>query len=344
MLELRRLALLRAVSAHGSLSAAAHAMSYTPSAASQQLRLLERELGLRLVMRGSRGATLTPAGLTLLEHAHAILGRTEAAQADMHALATLHAGRLRLAVFPTAGAAFMPEVIAAFTRLHPGVELSLTETETDESLLILQRHELDLVVGYGFEPRQITEPEDHRVALFDDPLRLALPGDHHLTALSRIPLADLSHEAWIDSNAQRPCSQALHAACAAVGFAPRIVYRSDDYATVHRLVAAGVGIALVPNLVADPHRLGVTYRDTAPALPIRRVYAVTTDAGTPAAAAMCKILSSTTAGRRRDRHDPADPTRNAALEVSERCQPRAPGAQLVGGRRDGRGPGGPARA
>jgi DNA-binding transcriptional LysR family regulator len=300
MLELRHLALLRAVSAHGSISAAAEAMSYTPSAASQQLRLLERGLGLRLVMRGSRGATLTPAGLTLLEHAHAIVGRMQAAETEMHALATLSAGRLRVAVFPSAGAAFMPEVIAEFTRQYPEVELALTEAETDESRGILHRHEVDLIVSYDFESNNITELSTRRVALFDDPLRLALPSRHSLTAQPRVSLVDLKHEAWIDSTRSRPCSDALHAACAAAGFAPRIVYRSDDYATIHRLIAAGVGIAMIPDLVADPHRSEIQYRDTTPALPIRRVYAATTDAGTPAAAAMCQVLTRMTAAHPRD--------------------------------------------
>jgi DNA-binding transcriptional LysR family regulator len=302
MLELRHLALLRAVSAHGSISAAAEAMSYTPSAASQQLRLLERGLGLRLVMRGSRGATLTPAGLTLLEHAHAIVGRMQAAETEMHALATLGAGRLRVAVFPSAGAAFMPEVIADFTRQYPEVDLSLTEAESDESLVILQRHEVDLVVGYDFERKDTTDLETRRVALFDDPLRLALPSSHRLTAQLRVPIADLNQEAWIDSTPSRPCSDALHAACAAAGFEPRIVYRSDDYVTIHRLIGAGVGIAMIPDLVADPNRTDIEYRRTTPALPIRHVYAATTVAETPAAEAMCKILTRMTATQPRDEH------------------------------------------
>src|ERR671939_375026 len=108
MLDLRRLRVLREVGRCGSLSGAAAALSYTPSAVSQQISALEREVGVGLVDRGARGAVLTDAGRTLVRHADEVFGRLSAAQDELRALAGLRAGRLRFGAFSTAGAVLVP--------------------------------------------------------------------------------------------------------------------------------------------------------------------------------------------------------------------------------------------
>lgn len=301
MLDFRQLALLRAVAEHGSMSAAASVMSYTPSAASQQLRQLERSLGLQLVERGARGARLTPEGRALLPHAQAILGRLDAARVEMQALAAAQGGQLRLAVFPTAGGTFMPMAIAAFTIRHPGVELRVTEAETSSALPALDRRDVDLVVGYDFADVPESGSDVRRTPLLDDPMYLALPAGHRLAESRRIRLRALAHDPWISSQPHQPCSRALTSACTAAGFAPNVIYESDDYSTVQALVAAGVGVAIIPDLAIGSNNTDFAVRHSQPELPARQVFCATGPHATPAAAAMTEILVSlTAAGARSD--------------------------------------------
>jgi DNA-binding transcriptional LysR family regulator len=290
MLELQRLALLCAVAERGSISAAGEAMSYTPSAASQQLRRLEDGLGVRLVERGPRGASLTAAGEALLPHARAILGRASAAENEMHALAAAHGGHLRMSVFPTVGATVMPQAIAAFATRHPGVELTVIEDETANALAALDRREADLVIGYDFPQAPARRVEITRTELFNDPMHLAVPASHPLAASPRPRLRDLADAAWISSHPDQPCAQALATICSRAGFAPRIVYRSDDYTTIHTLVASHVGIAMIPTLAIEPDRADIVLLATNPGLPTRRVFAATTTYPASAVRAMLRIL------------------------------------------------------
>lgn len=306
MLELRQLALLRAVAERGSMSAAASAMSYTPSAASQQLRQLERSLGLQLVERGARGALLTPEGRALLSHAQAILGRLDTAQTEMQALAAAQGGQLRIAVFPTAGAALMPMAIAAFRVRHPSVRLTFTEAETSTALQALDRRDVDLVVGYDFADAPESGPDIRRTSLLDDPMHLALPASHRLTASQRIRIQTLARDPWISSHPRQPCSRVLISKCAAAGFAPNVIYESDDYTTVQALVAAGVGVAIVPDLAVDPRHVDIVLRPTQPDLPTRRVFSATAPHATAAAAALTDILAKITKGKFRSATFSAD--------------------------------------
>jgi molybdate transport repressor ModE-like protein len=291
MLDVRRLALLCAVAEHGSISAAASVLSYTPSAASQQLRQLEAAVGVTLVERGARGARLTAAGLALVPHAQSILGRIAAAEAEMHALAGVTGGKLHIAVFPTAGAAYMPSAIRTFTQRHPGVSLHVLEDETVAALQDLDRREVDLVIGYDFADAEEHPAEISRTALLDDPMHLALPRQHALAGADEITIRQLADERWVSSRPGQPCSRVLSQVCAAAGFTPVVVYESDDYVTVHELVAAGVGIALVPALAADFSRADIVFRQTRPVLPARRIFAATAPDVPPASAAMIEILT-----------------------------------------------------
>src|ERR1700754_357488 len=142
MLDVRRMRVLREVAQRGSFSAAADALAYTQSAVSQQIAALEREAGTRLVERTARGVRLTDAGRALVEHADAILARLADAEAELEAIAGLRGGRLRLAAFPSAGAALMPEAIAVFRRRHPAVELTVRQLEPEDSLPLLKSGEL----------------------------------------------------------------------------------------------------------------------------------------------------------------------------------------------------------
>src|SRR5437764_3106028 len=146
MLDVRRMRVLREVATQRSFSAAAEKLGYTQSAVSQQIAALEREAGATLIERNPRGVRLTDAGEALVRHADKILARLAEAEAELEAIAGLRGGRLRLASFPTAGATLVPRAIREFSHRHPGVELSLTEAEPNESLPRLKAGELDLAL------------------------------------------------------------------------------------------------------------------------------------------------------------------------------------------------------
>jgi DNA-binding transcriptional LysR family regulator len=225
LLDLRRLEVLREVAAHGSFSAAAFALRYTPSAVSQQMALLEQEAGVPLLERHSRGVRLTPAGDTLLRHAEAAVGHMRAAREELDALAGLRRGRLATAAFGSAWSDLVPRAVATFQRAHPEVELVLSEADPRESLAALRAGGLDLALV--FEPNA-ADPS-HRVAvrvepLAEDPLVVVLPAGHRLARRPAVALADLAAERW--ALATDACAEQTIGACAAAGFTPEAAFAS----------------------------------------------------------------------------------------------------------------------
>src|ERR1700730_12640166 len=294
MLNLNRLRILVEVAGHGSFSAAADAMSYTQSAVSQQIAALEAETGVTLIERLPRGVRLTPAGEVLLEYAGGIIARLHAAEAEMACCAGLRGGQLRVASFPTAGATLMPLAIAIFRAQHPEVELTLAEGEPEEIAPRLSAGEFDLALLFEFDgTSESLGPELSRLALFEDPMFLALPADHPLARRKTLRLEDLRAAAWIQTSASSPCAQHVVRSCHAAGLEPIVSFESDDYQTVQGLVAAGVGVALIPKLALSGARDDIAIRALSPHSPVREVIAAT-PAGTrltAAAAAMRQILT-----------------------------------------------------
>jgi len=293
MLDVKRLRVLREVSARGSFSAAADALAYTQSAVSQQIAALEREAGTVLVERRARGVRLTEAGRALVGHADVILARLADAEAELEAIAGVRGGRLRLVSFPTAGATIAPRAIARFRERHPGVEVTLAPREPDEGLDCLKAGECDiaLTVEAGFEP--ISDPAIQRHHLLDDPMYLCLPAGHRVTSKARIRLADLADESWImGTTGVCPDGLVLERACHAAGFEPRVAFQSDDYTAIQGFIAAGVGVCLIPDLALVAVRDDVVIRCLEGRPPVRRVLAATLLGGyvSPAAAAMLEIL------------------------------------------------------
>ncbi len=293
MLNVSRLRLLREVAHRGSISAAAEALSYTQSAVSQQIAALEAESGLALLERHPRGVTLTAAGQTLVGHADGILTRLQAAEEAMAAIAGLRGGRLRMASFPSAGATLMPRAIAAFRAAHPEVELSLAEGEPEQIAPRLRAGELDLALLFEFEDESPLDEQMTRVELLEDPMFLALPRTHRLGSRERLRLADLSGEAWVQTSQQSPCARHVVRRCHAAGFEPNVAFESDDYQTVQGLVAAGVGVALIPHMALPAVREDIAIRSLQDG-PVRRVIAAAPAAArlVPAAGAMLRILAA----------------------------------------------------
>jgi DNA-binding transcriptional LysR family regulator len=292
MLNTGRLQTLSEVASSGSLSAAAEKLNYTQSAVSQQIAALEGEAGLALLERHPRGVSLTPAGRALLQHADGILARLQAAEDELAAIAGLRGGTLRIASFPTAGATLMPLAIATFRAAHPDVELTLTEGEPEQIAPRLAAGELDLALLFEFEGAEESPSGLERTALLEDPMYLALPGGHRLADRQRLRLQDLRDDAWIQTSRDSACARHVVRSCVAAGFEPNVSFESDDYQTIQGLVAAGVGVALIPELALSGVRQDIAIRTLYPRPPVRRVTAAvpTRTRRTPAANAMLAIL------------------------------------------------------
>jgi DNA-binding transcriptional LysR family regulator len=273
MLSTTRLKILSEVARRGSFSAAAEALSYTQSAVSQQIAALEAETGMALLERHPRGVSLTAAGQTLVGHAEGILARLDAAEAALSAIAGLRGGRLRMASFPTAGATLMPLAIATFRVSYPDVELTLAEGEPEDIVPRLRAGELDLALLFDFAGEIVLAEGMTQVELLEDPMYLALRRQHALAKKRSLRLEDLAEEAWIQTSSQSPCARHVVRCCHAAGFEPSVTFESDDYQTVQGLVAAGVGVALIPELALSVVREDIVIRALAPAPPVRRVLA-----------------------------------------------------------------------
>ncbi|WP_079407249.1 LysR substrate-binding domain-containing protein [Streptomyces sp. 3211] len=279
MLDVRRLRLLRELARRGTIAAVGEALAFSPSAVSQQLTVLEREAGLPLLERTGRRVRLTPAGQNLVRHAEAVLERLEQAEADLAEARGGLSGALRIGAFPTATRAIVPAALITLARRHPGLEPMVSETDPAAVAHALRAGDLDvaLVHEYDFvpaepEPGLATEPlygeamylaapaapdpdpaaaPDPDPAAAPDPGRPAEPEPDQGAALRTHARAP-----WITATPGTLCHAMTVRACQAAGFTPRIRHRVDEFATVLALVAAGQGVAVVPQLgvtgPADP--------------------------------------------------------------------------------------------
>src|SRR5688500_16229434 len=292
MLDVKRLRVLHEVARQGSFSAAADALSYTQSAISQQIAALERETGTTLVDRGARGIRMTDAGEALVRHADAILTRITDAEAELEAIAGLRGGRVRLASFATAGSTFVPHAIATFHEQHPAVDISLREADPEDSVPPRNAGQLDLAMLFELHGAgDLTDME--KVHLLEDPMSVVLPENRPLAAKAKIRLKDLEGEAWVQTTASCPCCIIVADECRAAGFEPRVAFESDDYLTVQGLVAAGVGVAMIPSLGLAAYRPDVAIRPLVGANPKRDIVVVTLPGGrrSPATQAMIEVLT-----------------------------------------------------
>ena len=198
-----------------------------------------------------------------------------------------------MASFPTAGATLMPLAIAGFRAAHPDVELSLSEGEPEEIVPRLRAGEFDIALLFEF--RGVGEKLGmglRRVELLQDPMHVALPAGHALAGRKRLRLEDLRDQSWVQTSATSPCARHVVRSCHAAGFEPTVSFESDDYLTVQGLVAAGVGVALIPQLALTSIREDIVVRPVSPRTPVRRIIAASASASgmTPAAGRMLSTL------------------------------------------------------
>jgi DNA-binding transcriptional LysR family regulator len=244
MLEVRRLRLLRELALRGTIVAVADTLAFSPSAVSQQLSALEREAGVGLLERTGRSVTLTPAGRNLVEHAEAVLARLEEAEADLAGARQGLTGPVRIGAFPTATRAILPAALRALTAVHPGLAPMVFEVDPADVGDALRAGELDvaLVHDYDFVPFPAEQ------GIVDEPL---CAEDMYLATVEGIEeLAACRDASWIVASPGTRCHAMTIRACEAVGFAPIVRHRIDEFDTVLAFVAAGEGVALVPELGA----------------------------------------------------------------------------------------------
>jgi DNA-binding transcriptional LysR family regulator len=247
--DLRRLRVLQAVAREGSLSGAARVLDYTQPAVAHHVRRLEVELGTPLVLRRGRGVTLTPAGRALAARADVLLAAAAAAEEEVASLAGLRGGRVRLVAFPSATATIVPPALAALRAAHPDLDVTLDEAEPPDSVDRVLRGEADVAVSFEVEGAADEFAELARVELLDVPSLAVLRRDHPLAGGGPVSLDALAGETWIAGCPR--CRGHLVKLCAEEGFEPAIAYATDDYVAVQGMVAAGLGVALLPALVEN---------------------------------------------------------------------------------------------
>jgi DNA-binding transcriptional LysR family regulator len=295
MLDLRKLLLLRELHARGTVAAVAEALSYTPSAVSQQLAQLQREAGVPLTERVGRRLRLTDAGLRLVGHADVLLGQLEQAEAELQEAAGSVHGRLRLASLQTPLLSLVPPALDVLAQRHPEVRVELIEMEPEQSLPAVTLGELDVAIAeeYDDAPRR-RFPELEREELCRDTIGVALPRDHPLAASGEpLALSDLAGEAWLSAHADTQFAQTQLRSCRLIGgFEPDVRHWANDIAILMALVAAGQGIVLLPGLTDAGRDERIAVRPIADADLGRTIYAFSrrTATGRPSVRALVEAL------------------------------------------------------
>jgi DNA-binding transcriptional LysR family regulator len=292
MLDLRRLRLLRELHERGTIAAVADALNFTPSAVSQQLAVLEREAGVTLLERAGRGVRLTDAALVLVGHAAVLLERAEQAKTDLAAAAGTVVGRGRIAAFQSVSLQIAAPAMATLARTAPDLRCELLEAEPEDALPELALGDLDLVLAdeWPHQPRSRPSGVD-RHELLADPVRVALPADHRAARADPnvVRLQELAGEPWVCGHSGMGWSEVTTRTCRdRGGFDPDIRHRTNDAIVALRLVAHGLAVSLVPDLVQARGCPGVAVRDISGVSLTRRVFAATrtVDARRPSVGAL----------------------------------------------------------
>ncbi len=267
MLDPHRLRMFAAVVAAGSVHQAAANLGYTPSAVSQQLAALQRETGLRLMERNGRGIVPTATGRLLADEAAAVLERLAALDGLVTDLREGRVGSLSISYFASAGASWIPPLVATLTSEFPElridlrlVELAGESNDPPDVEIFVEGSPSDSVPGFDVHP------------LLEEPYLAVLPASHPLAGRAAVTLRDLADEPWVDNDFSRgPCRQIVIDACASVGFTPAFHIETHDYPTAISFVAAGIGITVLPRLGLGVLPPGLVVIPVVDPTPVRRI-------------------------------------------------------------------------
>jgi DNA-binding transcriptional LysR family regulator len=306
--DIRKLQILRTLRERGTVTATADALHMTPSAVSQQLTNLARQLGVPLLQAQGRRVRLTEAARLVLTHTEPVFEQLERTQAALAAYVQGEAGEVRVGAFPTSVPALVVPAVRALREAHPGVTVRVTEAEAAEAYDLLTAGEVDLALSLAASAPGAADPRLTRVPLLADPLDLALPPGHPLAAAPSPALTDLAAEPWIFGGSG-PWSDITRRACEAAGFSPHQGHSASGWTAILAMVEAGMGVALVPRMAAA-RRDGVVMRDLGPGGPVRHITAAVRRGGESAPAVSRVLEALREAGRAHERS-----SRRTAAEV-----------------------------
>ncbi|HET9968647.1 MAG TPA: LysR family transcriptional regulator [Streptosporangiaceae bacterium] len=274
MLDAQRLMVLAEVARAGSIASAAQRLAFTPSAVSQQVGRLERDLGCQLLDRHARGVTLTAAGQVLLSHAETVLGELRAAEEAVRAALGTGPTRLAVGTFASAGQSLVPRALARFRQHHPDVALALLDLEPPDGYGLVRSGELDLLITHRYPGMPLPDPRGlARQLLACDPLRLVLPADHPLAGSPQLTMAEVARQEWISGATGVPNRVCLELTARSAGFQPHIAYETRDYQVTLALIKAGLGISLVPaSVLGHGHHRPLAIRQLSAPAPARDIY------------------------------------------------------------------------
>ncbi|MFD3610095.1 LysR family transcriptional regulator [Streptomyces atroolivaceus] len=296
MYDPTRLAALVAVAEAGSITRAASRLGYTAPALSQQLAKLEREAGAALLVRHHRGTRLTAAGELLAGRARRVLDEMDQARHELARLAGLSGGRLRVGTFVTAGIHLLPPVLTAFRRAHPDVELTVTDYEPPAGVTAVAAGDVDLALTHAYEPAAADPMPSglfSETLLVEELVLVTALGQMLSEGSGPLPVAELAGRPLISSAPEHPPRRGVERALAEAGATPAVVCESPGYALVCALVSAGLGVAVVPEMVAAMSPAPLAVRRLEPAA-FRRTISVVHrgDRNTAAATTLMALLRS----------------------------------------------------
>ncbi|MEV0537834.1 LysR family transcriptional regulator [Kitasatospora sp. NPDC050463] len=275
-LDPRLLATLEAVVRHGSFNAAARELGYSAPAVSQQIAELERRTGLRVLER--RPVRATAAGEVLLDAEQGVRSALAAAAMELDAMRAGTAGRIRLGAFASAATSIVPQALAQLHTTYPQVQVSLSQVEPEAGYSRLKRGDMDLALSYDYDFIPMPPPRTlHRTLIARDPVVAVVPADHHLAARDVIDLASLASETWIAAPEAALRLELLAQIAKTPGFQARLEYEGDDFNTVLGFVAAGLCVAVMPQLALPRSISRVVARPLAEPELTRFIYAVRID-------------------------------------------------------------------
>ncbi|WP_406267958.1 LysR family transcriptional regulator [Streptomyces sp. NBC_00191] len=271
--DIKKLQILRTLSERGTVTATAQALMMTPSAVSQQLSNLAKQLGVPLLEAQGRRVRLTDAAHLVLRHAEAVFAQLERADAELTGYLQGEAGEVRVGAFSTAVPALVVPAVRELRQEYPLLEVRVREAEAAEAYELLLSGDVDIALSLAAHAPTARDPKFSRFPLLADPLDVALPAGHPLASAAGLRLADLSGEPWIFGGSG-PWSEITLAACEAAGFVPEQAHSAAGWTAILAMVEAGMGVALIPRMAAERgDRAGVVMRVLSADQPQRHVVA-----------------------------------------------------------------------
>ncbi|MCJ9690541.1 LysR substrate-binding domain-containing protein [Rhizobium sp. PRIMUS64] len=268
-MDFQRLKTLRELAIRGTMAAVSDAIGISPSAVSQQISLLEEEVGATLVERRGRGVGITPAGQVLVQHAERMLTVLEEARTDLAEMKRIVAGELTLSSFPSIAASLLPPTIRQLQLDYPALIVSAVEMEPLVSLASLRSWQVDLAIIDDLTLKEDKNPENLEVfPIYDDRIVAVLHKSHPLADKEKLKLTDLKDEFWAIDTRPNTFSDIIFAMCEARGFTPKIIGRFDAFDVISAMVASRCAISVLPQIRTLLHGAELVTRQFNP--PIKR--------------------------------------------------------------------------